>query len=213
MLQLQFFFLLTTAAGAETIFNIEGKIALVTGGAQGIGYATIDALLQAGVRGVTLVDENVAKGRSTAKSFNAKYGYGRVIFLAADVSNGNIFEDVFKVSLDHWRGLDIVVNNAGVFNENNRNDTINTNIVGVVHGTMLGFKYMSTAKGGRGGVIINVSSIAALTTVYYCPVYSGSKSFVLELGRALGNPIYYDYNMVEERGGWDTRRTRGWKQW
>ncbi|XP_031356926.1 15-hydroxyprostaglandin dehydrogenase [NAD(+)]-like isoform X2 [Photinus pyralis] len=185
----------TVVVGAER-FDIEGKVALVTGAAQGIGYATIDALLRAAIRGVTLVDSNNAKGESVAKSLNARYGPGKAIYIQADVSNGDQLEDAFRVSLQHWKGLDIVVNNAGIGDEINWKSMIDINAVGVLQGTLLGFKYMGKHNGGRGGVVINVSSYTALSPLFSAPVYTASKSFVLSLGRTLGHPIYYEHNDV-----------------
>ncbi|XP_031356981.1 15-hydroxyprostaglandin dehydrogenase [NAD(+)]-like [Photinus pyralis] len=197
MIALKLLLLLATCAGAEKLTNVKGQVALVTGGAQGIGYAAVEALLHAGIRGVTIVDLNITKGKTAARALNLKNGSGRVVFIPADVSNESQLEDAFKISLQHWKGLDIVVNNAGTSNETNWKAAINTNVVGTLQGTFLGFRYMSKGKGGKGGVIVNVASIAALGNEFYIsPVYSATKSFILGLGRTLGHQVYYDYNEV-----------------
>ncbi|KAB0792462.1 hypothetical protein PPYR_14421 [Photinus pyralis] len=181
----------------EMLFEIQGKIALVTGGVQGIGHEAVESLLNSGVKGVTLVDVNTAKGKTVADSLNARHGQGRVIFLPADVSDETQFENAFKESLNHWKGLDIVINNAGILNEDNWKMMVNTNTVGTIQGTFLGLKYMSKAKGGKGGVIVNVSSVAGIDDgCYFMPVYSATKSFVLTFGRYLANPLYYEHNEV-----------------
>ncbi|KAK5638857.1 hypothetical protein RI129_013152 [Pyrocoelia pectoralis] len=65
-----------------------------------------------------------------------------------------------------------------------------------MQGTFLGLKYMSVAKRGRGGVIINLSSIFGIDHLFVSPVYSATKAFVLGLSRALGHQIYYEHSKV-----------------
>ncbi|XP_031330000.1 15-hydroxyprostaglandin dehydrogenase [NAD(+)]-like isoform X2 [Photinus pyralis] len=178
-------------------YELNGTTALVTGGSRGIGFEIARHLLSNGVRGVTLVSLNVEKGRGAAKLLNREFGYGRAIFIPADVSDEDQLENAFEISALHWRGLDIVVNNAGVINENDWKSLIGINIAGTLQGTLLGFKYLGKNGGGRGGVIINVSSILALpSTSIGPPIYSASKLFINSLGRSLGHSVYYDYNRV-----------------
>ncbi|KAK5639747.1 hypothetical protein RI129_010558 [Pyrocoelia pectoralis] len=180
----------------DALFDWNGKFALVTGGAQGNGYAIISELLQLGVGGVSLVDIHVRKGRRSAQTLNERYGTDRVIFVPANISHADQLESAFKVSIWHWNGLDIVINNAGVSNEDNWNLMIKVNVKATVHATFLGFEYMSKSKGGKGGVIINISSTFGINPEFYQPVYDATKSFILGLNRALGNEIYYDYNEI-----------------
>ncbi|KAB0792833.1 hypothetical protein PPYR_14792 [Photinus pyralis] len=114
---------------ATTALDFEGKIVLVTGGSRGIGFGIASELLDSGVRGITIVSAHAGRGRSAAKSLNKKFGYGKVIFIPADVGDSNALEDAFKLSFAHWKGLDIVINNAGIVNEVNPKLAINTNIV------------------------------------------------------------------------------------
>ncbi|KAK5639744.1 hypothetical protein RI129_010555 [Pyrocoelia pectoralis] len=177
-------------------FDFKGKVALITGGTRGIGFATASELLGQGVKGVALVGRNVEKGRNVARQLNEEFGYGRVIFVPADVGNLKQFEDAFKVTLFYWKGLDIFVNGAGINNETDWKSLISTNVVGSLQGTFLGFKYMSTANGRRGGVLINVSSLLSIDVFITIPMYSASRSFVTALGRALGETIYYSHNVI-----------------
>ncbi|KAK5639739.1 hypothetical protein RI129_010550 [Pyrocoelia pectoralis] len=144
-----------------------------------------------------MVDINVEKGERVTKALNEVFGDGKVIFIPTDVGNQVQLENAFRVSIDHWRRLDIVVNNAGVFNENNWRLMMNVNAVGALQGTLLALEYMSSkGKGGRGGVLINVSSISAINSIFYGPIYAGTKNFIVGLSRSLGNEVYYDYNHV-----------------
>ncbi|KAK5639745.1 hypothetical protein RI129_010556 [Pyrocoelia pectoralis] len=104
--------------------------------------------------------------------------------------------DAFSTSFDHWKGLDIVFNNVGSVKETEQMSIINTNVVGILHGTLLGLKYMSKANGGNGGVIINTSGIYGIDPVFLSPANSATRNFVNTLGRTLGHPLYYSYNCV-----------------
>ncbi|KAB0799079.1 hypothetical protein PPYR_06959 [Photinus pyralis] len=179
-----------------TPLELNGKTALVTGGSRGIGFGIARDLLSNGVRGVTLVNVNINKGQNAAKLLNEEFGYGKAIFIPADVSDGDQLESAFKISARHWNGLNFVINNAGVGNEKNWKSAIDINIVGTLQGTLLGIKYMSKNRGGQGGVVINISSTLAIEPVFNGPVYSATKSFINALGRSLGHQVYYNYNQV-----------------
>lgn len=177
-------------------FDFKDKIALVTGGASGIGLQIISELLQNGVKGVTLVDINANKGQEAAKVLNEKLGKNKVIFVYADISCEQQFENAFKTSINHWKVLDIVINNAAFGGENNWRMIVNVNAVGTLQGTFLGFKYMSKNMGRRGGVILNMSSVVGIIPAVTFPVYSATKNFIVSFGRSLGHQVYYDYNQV-----------------
>ncbi|KAK5639746.1 hypothetical protein RI129_010557 [Pyrocoelia pectoralis] len=181
---------------ASTQFEIKGKIALVTGGSRGIGFSIASELLRNGVKGLTIVGISVDRGRAAAKSLNEQFGPGKAIFIPADVGDMGQLENAFKISIAHWNGLDIIINNAGILNDVNWTVEINTNIVGTLQGTSLGLKYMRKNGRRRGGVIINISSIFGIAELVYAPVYSGTKSFIVTLGRALSHSAYYDYNKI-----------------
>uniref|UniRef100_A0A1Y1MVB3 15-hydroxyprostaglandin dehydrogenase n=1 Tax=Photinus pyralis TaxID=7054 RepID=A0A1Y1MVB3_PHOPY len=176
--------------------KFEGKIALITGAADGLGFGCANQLLKDGLKGVTIIDINRMKGKEAAIKLNDAFGPGRAIFIPADISNDTEFEVAFQVSMKHWKRLDIVVNNAGIVNENNWRLAMNVNAIGTLKGTLLGFKYMSSAKGGRGGVILNMSSLAAIVAPDFFPVYTATKSFIIGLGRSLGQDLYYEHNRV-----------------
>ncbi|XP_031340932.1 15-hydroxyprostaglandin dehydrogenase [NAD(+)]-like [Photinus pyralis] len=187
-------FLALLACARSGSYDFNGKIALVTGASRGIGLGITTQLLLNG--SVTMVSVNAARGNQTVQLLTEKFGSGKVIWLQGDVSDAEQLEEAFNASTSHWGGLDIVVNGAGVVDEPHPARLININALGVVQGTILGFRYMSIAKGGRGGVIINVSSIYGIDPISFVPVYSGTKAFVVGLGRSFSNPLYYYYNNV-----------------
>ncbi|KAK5638714.1 hypothetical protein RI129_013009 [Pyrocoelia pectoralis] len=149
------------------------------------------------LKGVTLVNRNADKGKQAAKALNERFGRGKSIFVPADVSNSSQFEIAFKVSIHYWGGLDVVINNAGILNENKWQLMVNVNVVGTLQGVFLGVKYMSAANSGQGGVIMNIASILGIDSKAVIPIYASTKSFILALGRALGHHVYYDHSQVK----------------
>ncbi|XP_059152452.1 15-hydroxyprostaglandin dehydrogenase [NAD(+)]-like [Physella acuta] len=162
-----------------------GKVALVTGAAQGLGKAFCEILLKNGAK-VALTDFNKDVGEKTLKEFEAKYGQNRVIFLQCDVSNMAQMEETFKKVKESQGGLDIVINNAGVGGEMGDQwiKTIDINVKGTIKGTMLGIDLMRKDKGGNGGVIVNLSSMSALNPNPCGPVYSATKSAIICFSQA-----------------------------
>uniref|UniRef100_A0A6P8RBG3 15-hydroxyprostaglandin dehydrogenase [NAD(+)] n=1 Tax=Geotrypetes seraphini TaxID=260995 RepID=A0A6P8RBG3_GEOSA len=142
--------------------EVEGKVALVTGAAQGIGKAIIRELLENGAS-VSLIDIAVEKGEEYKTLLDEEFGEGKAIFIVCDVTNQDQLTDAFQQTVDHFGKLNIVVNNAGINNEKNWEKTINVNLNGMIRGTYLALKHMRKDEGGEGGLIVNMSSLAAHT--------------------------------------------------
>ncbi|XP_023312597.1 alcohol dehydrogenase 2-like, partial [Anoplophora glabripennis] len=68
---------------------------------------------------------------------------------------------------------------------------------GLVLGTILGFQHMGAHKGGRGGYIINVSSILGLQPLFSMPVYSGTKWFVIGFTKSMGSEYFHNLSKVK----------------
>uniref|UniRef100_A0A6P8QNQ3 15-hydroxyprostaglandin dehydrogenase [NAD(+)] n=1 Tax=Geotrypetes seraphini TaxID=260995 RepID=A0A6P8QNQ3_GEOSA len=141
--------------------EVEGKVALVTGAAQGIGKAIIRELLENGAS-VSLIDIAVEKGEEYKTLLDEEFGEGKAIFIVCDVTNQDQLTDAFQQTVDHFGKLNIVVNNAGINNEKNWEKTINVNLNGMIRGTYLALKHMRKDEGGEGGLIVNMSSLAGL---------------------------------------------------
>ncbi|KAG7235898.1 hypothetical protein INR49_002096 [Caranx melampygus] len=109
--------------------SLNGKVALVTGGAQGIGRAVVQSLLQSSAK-VAVVDLNKACGEKCKAQLDAEFGEGNCTFIQCDVSNGDALRDTFQSTVDHFGRLDIVINNAGINNEKNWEKTIQVNLGG-----------------------------------------------------------------------------------
>uniref|UniRef100_A0A8D0GPA2 15-hydroxyprostaglandin dehydrogenase [NAD(+)] n=1 Tax=Sphenodon punctatus TaxID=8508 RepID=A0A8D0GPA2_SPHPU len=154
--------------------HVNGKVALVTGAAQGIGRAFVQMLLEKGAK-VVLVDLNREAGEESK----------RTIFIQCDVADQEQFEGTFKKAVEHFGKLDILVNNAGVNNEKNWESTIQINLTSVIRGTYIGLEYMKKGNGGDGGVIINISSLAGLMPAAHQPVYCATKHGIIGFTRSI----------------------------
>lgn len=167
------------------IMEIENKVALVTGGANGIGYSTAKALLQRGAKAVALIDLSDSGGENAATELQNEFGQDRATFIICDVSKADEFTECFKNVADTFESLDIVVNVAGIMDDAEWEHMVDVNYKGVVRGTILGLNHMGKHKGGAGGVIVNMSSIAGLQGNPLAPIYGGTKHAVLGFSLAL----------------------------
>ncbi|XP_072446497.1 15-hydroxyprostaglandin dehydrogenase [NAD(+)]-like isoform X2 [Chiloscyllium punctatum] len=139
--------------------SLVGKVALITGAAQGLGKAFAEILLKNGAK-VSLLDISTAVGLKTKTTFDEVYGAQQTMFITCDVTSGNQLKDAFKKTIENFLRLDIVCNNAGIADETNWQRCLDLNLVSVIRGTYLGLDCMNKKTGGAGGVIINVSSMA-----------------------------------------------------
>ncbi|CAG5114758.1 unnamed protein product [Candidula unifasciata] len=169
--------------------ELSGKVVFITGGAQGLGKAYTEALLEKGAQ-VFFGDVNAVMGAETLKELQEKYGAKNVRFAAFDVTNHQQFQDAFTQAVSEFGHIDIMVNNAGIMNEGSWQLMININVTSVVFGTQLAIEHMRKDQGGRGGRIINISSIAGLKDLPTLPVYCATKHAVRSYTSSLA--LQYD---------------------
>lgn len=161
-------------------FGLDGKVVLITGGAQGLGAATARALAQAGAR-VAVTDIADTAGVATAA------GLPGAIYLHHDVTREDDWESVVAATVAQLGRLDVVVNNAGIettalFADCTLKDFKQVMKVNV-DGTFLGIKWAIRAMrpgglAGRGGSIVNLSSVAGLVGVMGLGAYCSAKGSV-----------------------------------
>ncbi|XP_073698868.1 15-hydroxyprostaglandin dehydrogenase [NAD(+)] isoform X2 [Garra rufa] len=164
--------------------SLHGKVALVTGGAQGIGRAVVEHLLESGAK-VALVDLNQSVGEECKSDLDGKFGEDNCIFIQCDVTDAGKLRDAFQNTVEKFGRLDIVINNAGINNEKDWEKTIEVNLTSVIQGTYLALEHMSKEYEKEGGVIINVSSMAAFLHSPHQPVYTATKHGVIGFSRAI----------------------------
>ncbi len=143
--------------------NIKNKIAVVTGGSQGIGFAIAEALSLKGAK-VLIVSRNKKKLKLAKKKIASKNGI--IEILAGDVSKKNVPVKVIKKAKKLWGNVDILINNAGgpppgkllEQSDSNWDKAINTNLLSTVRFSRAVIPSMRKKKWGR---IISISSTIA----------------------------------------------------
>ncbi len=160
--------------------RFQGKRAVVTGGASGIGRATALRLVEEGAE-VLIGDLDVAGGQDLAETSN-----GRITFLRTDVTDAAQIEALMAAA-DAAGGLDIVFNNAGASGSREKIDTIEPDdwdrtMSLLLRSVAMGIRYAAPLMAKRGGgAIVNTSSVSALGSGYAPTAYSTAKAGVLHL--------------------------------
>jgi meso-butanediol dehydrogenase/(S,S)-butanediol dehydrogenase/diacetyl reductase len=179
----------------ELMMSIEGKVALVTGGGQGIGRAIALRLATDGAD-IAVADINAEKAEAVAEEVRA---VGRkATHVRVDVSERDDVHAAVEHSAKALGGFDIMVNNAGIAQVQPLSDVtpeeiervLRVNVQGVVWGIQAAAK-MFKARGTR-GKIINAASIAAHDGTGMLGVYSASKFAVRALTQAAAQELASD---------------------
>lgn len=140
--------------------DLSGKVAIVTGGAMGIGFAIASRLAEAGAK-VLIADRDAAAVTAAAETIGA-------LACAADVSEETQVEAMVAKAVSELGGVDILVNNAGIYPMTPVLDATKEDFEKVIHINLMGAFFASKAAAaqmitqGRGGKIINITSIDAL---------------------------------------------------
>jgi NAD(P)-dependent dehydrogenase (short-subunit alcohol dehydrogenase family) len=164
--------------------ELQGKVAIVTGAASGIGRATAELFAAEGAK-VLASDWTEPAGNEVVEGIAAKGG--EAFFLRVDVSQPEQVEDMVQQAVGLYGGLDVIFNNAGVEGEQgltadctleNWDRVIGINLKGV----FLGMKYAIPQMLKRGGgSIINNASVAGVVGFRAIPAYCASKGGVVQL--------------------------------
>ena len=172
--------------------RLEGKVAVVTGGGNGIGRATVLRFLAEGARGVVVADMNEATGEETV-ALARQAGHGdRARFVPTNVVEEAQVERAIASASAAWGRLDCVFNNAGVagaigpithIEVADWDFTMNV----LVRGVFLGMKHGARVlrQQGTGGTLISTASVAGLSGGDGPQAYSAAKAAVVNLTRAV----------------------------
>ncbi len=167
--------------------EINGKVAVITGGASGIGRATAELLASAGAA-VIIADLVETSGDETVKAIEA--AGGRAAFVKADVTNEDDARRMLDTAVQKFGGLDILYNNAGIAvgvpgypqAEIKRwRRVIEIDLFAVILGCHLAAPLMDP----KGGAIINTASMAGLYPYKEDPVYGAAKAGVVNFTYSL----------------------------
>ena len=173
------------------MFDIKGKVAVVTGGCSGIGLATVEALLHKGAK-VVIADINKELLVEEATRLTNLYPM-QVTLKKVDVSDEEQVKDLIGHTLDVFGKLDIMVANAGIdialphTSENivQARKVIDVNLMGAYFCDLFAIEQM--VKQGTGGVVINTSSVASYRGLIGHVLYSASKHGLVGMTKALAN--------------------------
>jgi len=173
--------------------SLTGKVALVTGGSRGIGFATARHLLEQGasvaITGTS--EEHLATAEQDLR------GSGNVLPLRADVRQNDEVAAAVAAVVSRFGGLDVLVNNAGVgvfrsvadMSVDEWHRVIDTNLTGVFYCCHAALPHLR-ARGG--GWIINISSLASKNPFVNAAAYCASKSALNAFSEALMQEVRYE---------------------
>lgn len=169
------------------MFDLTGKVALVTGGNGGIGLAMAHGMAACGAA-IVLSARNAAKGTVARESLEALGA--EVIFLTADVTGPEEPRKLVEAALDHSGRLDILINNAGMsirkapetFTEAEWHTVMNTNLTAPMLLCQAAHAAMRRQGGGK---IINIGSMLSVFGAPYAAAYSASKGGIVQMTRSM----------------------------
>jgi len=165
--------------------QLAGMVAIVTGGASGIGAATVKRFVEEGAK-VLSTDVQEELGQSVAEDAGA-------LFMVQDVSDPEGWDRVMAKVQSEFGRLDILVNNAGIVIGKNIEDVdldswhhlLGINLTGVMLGCQKAIATMKKNPGGSSGSIINIASTSAFAALPGDVTYTASKSAVRMLSKSV----------------------------
>ena len=171
-------------------FNLNGKVAIVTGGNTGIGMAYAEALAKAGADLlVTSFDDNINEIKEIVEGLGRK-----IVFVKGDLTKEECREEVISKCLETYSKIDILVNNAGTirraplleYKAEDWQAVMDINLNAVYHLSQKVAKLMVEQKSGK---IINIASMLAFQGGKFVPPYTASKHGVAGITKAFANEL------------------------
>jgi NAD(P)-dependent dehydrogenase (short-subunit alcohol dehydrogenase family) len=177
----------------SSLSRFDGKVALITGAAQGIGEATARLFAERGMRGLLLTDRNEERGQAVAKSLS-----GIAKFVGAELQQAADVERLVPAALAEFGSIDIVCNIAA---STERGTILDTDLalfdrIFAINVRAPFFLMQAAAKAMRaqksGGAIVNISSVNAHGGGTNLSPYSASKAALLNLSKNTAGALVWD---------------------
>ncbi len=173
--------------------RLNDKVAIVTGGARGIGKKICGTFLAEGAS-VYIFDVNPEEGTRTIGEFRSAYKNGRVFFFEVDITDEKSVEQVIEKIIEAEGKIDILVNNAGITRDNlilrmsleDWKKVIDINLTGAFICSRHVVKFMIKNRSGK---IINISSIVGVHGNAGQSNYSSSKAGIIGLTKTLAKEL------------------------
>ena len=171
-------------------FNLEGKVAIVTGGNTGLGMAYAEALAKSGADLlVTSFDDNVQEVKELVEGAGRK-----IVFVKGDLTKKETINEVVDTCLKEYGKIDILVNNAGTirraplleYKDEDWEAVMNINLNAVYYLSRKVAKVMVEQGHGK---IINIASMLSFQGGKFVPPYTASKHGVVGITRAFANEL------------------------
>lgn len=169
--------------------TLQGRVAVVTGGSTGIGYASARRLAALGAT-VVIAGRNRPRGEAAAQSL-VSCGY-HAVFAPTDVGSESQVQALMETTARVYGGIDVVFNNAGTegarspletFSNAMVDELVGTNLKGVFWGMKHAMPHLSAR---RGGVIVNTASfVGTVTPLPQAVVYGATKAAIVSMTRAM----------------------------
>ena len=170
--------------------SLAGKVAIVTGGASGLGLGIVEKFVAAGAD-VVIADVNDDAGREVAAQCGARAWFHR-----ADVGDAADVDALVQAAVERFGGLDVMVNNAGISSKMHKSflradlsdfhHVMSVNVLGVMLGTQAAARHMADHDGGN---IINIASIGGLQPGGGVMTYRASKAAVIHFSKSVATEL------------------------
>lgn len=171
--------------------ELEGKVAIVTGGASGIGRGIAERFVAEGSR-VVIADVETERGEALATSLGAQ-----AVFRQTDVSDPKQVGELVAAAVEKFGGLHVMVNNAGISSPLRKlldddladfHRVMGVNVLGVMAGTRDAARHMAEHGGGS---IINITSIGGIQAGGGVMIYRASKAAVVQFTKSAAIELAY----------------------
>jgi 2-deoxy-D-gluconate 3-dehydrogenase len=171
----------------KQLFDLTGKVAIVTGGNGGIGLGIAQGLGQAGAS-LAIVARNAAKSKEAAKNL-AQETRREPLVVNADVAKSAEIDAAIKTILDRYGRIDILVNNAGINirkppHELSLEDWHKVLDVNLTAAFLMSKAAHPSMKKAGGGKVINIGSMTSIFGASFAPAYATSKGGIVQLTKS-----------------------------